>query len=175
MNITKYGIVNGEYTTVEGAEKLLNAEKLGSLLDISDSNEIEIIVPTIKVLSKTLNGITQLLNTIHDKGFKFKSLEDDIDSENQREFDLFVNHLNTFNNIALEQAYEREQQIRVGGKKRGKRETFQFPSDWQEIYERMITGQMTKTEMVEHYGVSRQSIYVWINRYEKQLREESRK
>ena len=175
MNITKYGIVNGEYTTVEGAEKLLNAEKLGSLLDISDSNEIEIIVPTIKVLSKTLNGITQLLNTIHDKGFKFKSLEDDIDSTNQREFDLFVNHLNTFNNIALEQAYEREQQIRIGGKKRGKRETFQFPSDWQEIYEKMITGQMTKTEMVEHYGVSRQSIYVWINRYEKQLREESRK
>lgn len=175
MNITKYGIVNGEYTTVEGAEKLLNAEKLGSLLDISDSNEIEIIVPTIKVLSKTLNGITQLLNTIHDKGFKFKSLEDDIDSTNQREFDLFVNHLNTFNNIALEQAYEREQQIRIGGKKRGKRETFQFPNDWQEIYEKMITGQMTKTEMVEHYGVSRQSIYVWINRYEKQLREESRK
>lgn len=175
MNITKYGIVNGEYTTVEGAEKLLNAEKLGSLLDISDSNEIEIIVPTIKVLSKTLNGITQLLNTIHDKGFKFKSLEDDIDSTNQREFDLFVNHLNTFNNIALEQAYEREQQIRIGGKKRGKRETFQFPSDWQEIYEKMITGQMTKTEITEHYGVSRQSIYVWINRYEKQLREESRK
>ena len=175
MNITKYGIVNGEYTTVEGAEKLLNAEKLGSLLDISDSSEIEIITPTIKVLSKTLNGITQLLNTIHDKGFKFKSLEDDIDSTNQREFDLFVNHLNTFNNIALEQAYEREQQIRIGGKKRGKRETFQFPSDWQEIYEKMITGQMTKTEITEHYGISRQSVYVWINRYEKQLREQNRK
>mgnify|MGYP003488154286 FL=1 len=172
---TLYGITNNEYTTVEGVDKLLNADKLGSLLDISDSNEIEIIVPTIKVLSKTLNGITQLLNTIHDKGFKFKSLEDDIDSTNQREFDLFVNHLNTFNNIALEQAYEREQQIRQGGKKRGKRETFQFPSDWEQIYERMITGQMTKTEMVEHYGVSRQSIYCWINRYEKQLREESRK
>ena len=172
---TLYGIVNNEYATVEGADKLLNADKLGSLLDISDSNEIEIIVPTIKVLSKTLNGITQLLNTIHDKGFKFKSLEDDIDSTNQREFDLFVNHLNTFNNIALEQAYEREQQIRQGGKKRGKRETFQFPSDWEQIYERMITGQMTKTEMCDHYGVSRQSIYVWLNRYEKQLREENRK
>lgn len=172
---TIYGITNNEYTTVEGVDKLLNAEKLGSLLDISDSNEIEIIVPTIKVLSKTLNGITQLLNTIHDKGFKFKSLEDDIDSTNQREFDLFVNHLNTFNNIALEQAYEREQQIRIGGKKRGKRESFKFPNDWQEIYEKMITGQMTKTEMVEHYGVSRQSIYCWINRYEKQLREQNRK
>ena len=172
---TLYGIVNNEYATVEGVDKLLSADKLGSLLDISDSNEIEIIVPTIKVLSKTLNGITQLLNTIHDKGFKFKSLEDDIDSTNQREFDLFVNHLNTFNNIALEQAYEREQQIRIGGKKRGKRESFKFPADWEQIYERMITGQMTKTEMVEHYGVSRQSIYCWINRYEKQLREESRK
>ena len=172
---TLYGIVNNEYATVEGVDKLLSADKLGSLLDISDSNEIEIIVPTIKVLSKTLNGITQLLNTIHDKGFKFKSLEDDIDSTNQREFDLFVNHLNTFNNIALEQAYEREQQIRIGGKKRGKRETFQFPSDWEQIYERMITGQMTKTEMCDHYGVSRQSIYVWLNRYEKQLREENRK
>ena len=172
---TLYGITNNEYTTVEGANKLLNAEKLGSLLDISDSSEIEIITPTIKVLSKTLNGITQLLNTIQEKGIHFKSLEDDIDSENQREFDLFVKHLNTCNSIALEQAYEREQQIRIGGKKRGKRETFQFPSDWQEIYERMITGQMTKTEMVEHYGVSRQSIYVWINRYEKQLREQSRK
>lgn len=175
MNITKYGIVNGEYTTVEGAEKLLNAEKLGSLLDISDSSEIEIITPTIKVLSKTLNGITQLLNTIQEKGIHFKSLEDDIDSENQREFDLFVKHLNTCNSIALEQAYEREQQIRIGGKKRGKRETFQFPSDWQEIYERMITGQMTKTEITEHYGISRQSVYVWINRYEKQLREQNRK
>ena len=172
---TLYGITNNEYTTVEGVDKLLNAEKLGSLLDISDSSEIEIIVPTIKVLSKTLNGITQLLNTIQEKGFKFKSLEDDIDSTNQREFDLFVKHLNTCNSIALEQAYEREQQIRQGGKKRGKRETFQFPNDWQEIYERMITGQMTKTEMMEHYGVSRQSIYCWINRYEKQLREESRK
>jgi transposase len=39
----------------------------------------------------------------------------------------------------------------------------------------MITGQMTKTELTEHYGVSRQTIYCWINRYEKQLREESRK
>ena len=172
---TLYGITNNEYATVEGVDKLLNADKLGSLLDISDSSEIEIITPTIKVLSKTLNGITQLLNTIQEKGIHFKSLEDDIDSENQREFDLFVKHLNTCNSIALEQAYEREQQIRIGGKKRGKRETFQFPSDWQEIYERMITGQMTKTEMVEHYGVSRQSIYVWINRYEKQLREQSRK
>ena len=38
----------------------------------------------------------------------------------------------------------------------------------------MITGQMTKTEMVEHYGVSRQSIYCWLRRWEEQLREESR-
>lgn len=175
MKTTRYGITNNDCMTIEGVDKTLNAEKLGSLLDISDTREIEIIVPSVKVLSKTLNGIAQLLNTIHDKGFKFKSIEDDIDSENKREFDLFVNHLNTFNNIALEQAYEREQQIRLGGKKRGKRETFQFPNDWQEVYNKMITGHMTKTEMVDHYGVSRQSIYQWIRRYEEQLREQSRK
>ena len=176
VNKTVYGIIGNGYDTVEGnIDKLLNADKLGSLLDISDSNEIKIVVPSIKVLSKSLNGITQILNNIQAKKISFKSIEDNIDSKNKKEFDSFINHLNTFNNIALEQAYEREQQIRLGGKKRGKRETFQFPDDWQQTYEKMITGQITKTEMTEYYGVSRQSIYVWIRRYEEQLREESRK
>ena len=172
---TKYGIINNEYPTVENVDKTLQAEKLGSLLDISDASEIEIVVPTIKVLSKSLNGIAQLLNTIQEKNIQFKSIEDKIDSTHKKEFAFFMKHLNTLNNIALEQAFEREQQIRQGGQKRGKREEFKFPNDWQKVYNDMLAGRITKTQMVDHYNVSRQSIYCWIRRYEQQLREESRK
>ena len=169
------GIVNEEYKEVGvnmenniQLDKVLDSSKLMSLLEVSDSHEIEIIVPTVKVLSKTLNGITQALNKIHDKGFTFKAIEENVSTENEQAFDSYVKQANLFNEIALQQAYERELQIRIGGKKRGKRETFKFPQDWEEMYQKMIMGEMTKTELQKYYNVSRQSIYVWLDRYEKE-------
>ena len=168
------GIVNEEYKTVGinmnndiQLDKVLDSSKLMSLLEVSDSHEIEIIVPTVKVLSKTLNGITQVLNKIHDKGFTFKAIEENISTKNKQAFDSYVKQANLFNDIALQQAYERELQIRIGGKKRGKREEFKFPENWSEMYNKMAMGEMTKTELQKHYGVSRQSIYVWIDKWEK--------
>lgn len=164
-----YGIVGNSTERINGIriDKYVDSSKIGSLIDLAEPNEIDIIVTSIRELGSTLNEITGTLNMIHDKGIGFKSLEEKVDSYNEQAFDSFISHINAFNNIALEQAQAREKQIRIGGKKRGKRESFQFPNDWEKIYKEMLMGNITKTQMTEHYGVSRQTIYVWLDRWEK--------
>lgn len=149
-------------------DKYIDRSKLMSLIDLSEPQEVDIIVSDISVLGNSLNEIANALNVIHDKGIGFKSIEDNVNSHNKKAFDLFISHINKCNDIVFKELKERESRIRVGGKKRGKRETFKFPNDWEHIYKEMLKGNMTKTQMCEHYGISRQSIYVWLARYEKE-------
>lgn len=164
-----YGVTNNESQTINGVkiDKYIDRSKLMSLIDLSEPKEVDLIVQNITVLGDSLNEITNVLNIIHDKGIGFKSIEDNVNSHNEKAFTLFISHINRCNDIVFKELQERESRIRVGGKKRGKRETFKFPNDWEHIYKEMLKGNITKTQMCEHYGVSRQSIYDWLNRYEK--------
>lgn len=176
MKKMNYALSN-DYQKINGIkiDKYIERSKIMSLIDLSEPNEINIIVSDISVLGETLQEIANLLNIIHEKGIGFKSINDNVSSHEKKLFSLFMSHINRCNSIVFNEYQEREKHIRQGGQKRGKRETFEFPKDWSEIYTRMIHGNMTKTQMCEHYNVSRQSIYQWIRRYEKMLKEEYEK
>lgn len=165
--MTVYGIINDEYKTV-GAEvdKIIHVKQLHSLLDIMD-NDFTVIVNSIKVLGDSLNMITNALNIIHDKEVTFKAIEEHIDSENVHDYEMFLINANMLNDIVLEKAENNSVERRIGGAKRGRRITFEFPTDFEEMYHEMLIGNVTKTDMAEHYQITRQSIYDWINRYEK--------
>ena len=162
-----YGIIGNGYNNI-GVEvdTIIDSNKLHSLLDIMD-NSFTIIVPTIKVLGDSLNMITNALNIIHDKEVTFKAIEEHIDSENVHDYEMFLINANMLNDIVLEKAENNSVERRIGGAKRGRRITFEFPTDFEEMYHEMLIGNVTKTDMAEHYQITRQSIYDWINRYEK--------
>lgn len=165
-----YGITNNENQLINGVkiDKYIDRSKLMSLIDLSEPKEVDIIVSDITVLGDSLNEIVNVLNTIHDKGIGFKSIEDNVNSHNEKTFTLFISHINKCNDIVFKELEEKARKIRIGGKKRGKRETFEFPKDWEENYKQVIRGNITKTKLAEHYGITRQSIYDWFDRYEKQ-------
>lgn len=165
----KYGVINEQYKTVGAdVDKIIRVDQLHSLLDIIDSENYKIIVPTIKVLGDSLNMITNALNIIHDKEVSFKAIEEHIDSENIHDYEMFLVNANMLNDIVLEKADRNSAERRMGGAKRGRRVEFTFPNDFEDKYQEVKMGNITKTSLAEHYGITRQTIYDWFDRYDKQ-------
>lgn len=164
----KYGVINEQYKTVGAdVDKIIRVEQLHSLLDIIDSENYMIIVSTIKVLGDSLNMITNALNIIHDKEVSFKALEEHIDSENVHDYEMFIVNTNMLNDIVLEKL-DNSNTNRIGGAKRGRRVEFEFPKDFHEKYNEVLVGNITKTKLADYYGITRQTIYDWFDRYEKE-------
>lgn len=165
----RYGVINEQYKTVGAdVDKIIRVDQLHSLLDIIDSENYKIIVPTIKVLGDSLNMITNALNIIHDKEVSFKALEEHIDSENVQDYEMFLVNANMLNDIVLEKADDSKIKQRIGGAKRGRRVEFTFPSDFEDKYQEVKMGNITKTSLAEHYGITRQTIYDWFDRYDRE-------
>ena len=165
----RYGVINEQYKTVGAdVDKIIRVDQLHSLLDIIDSENYRIIVPTIKVLGDSLNMITNALNIIHDKEVSFKALEEHIDSENVQDYEMFLVNANMLNDIVLEKADDSKTKQRIGGAKRGRRVEFTFPKDFEDKYQEVKMGNITKTSLAEHYGITRQTIYDWFDRWDKE-------
>ena len=165
----RYGVINEQYKTVGAdVDKIIRVDQLHSLLDIIDSENYMIIVSSIKVLGDSLNMITNALNIIHDKEVPFKALEEHIDSENVQDYEMFLVNANMLNDIVLEKLDDSKEQQRIGGAKRGRRETFKFPTDWEKMYHEVKIGNMTKTKLAEYYGVTRQTAYDWWDRWDRE-------
>ena len=161
--------------------KTLNREGLQQMLKEAKAGDI-IYCESVSRLSRDLNDLMDLINYFTNNNIKVVFVREEIDTEDPKCRKL----IKIFGNIAaIERAnviertrekvealkYERETTGEIktkSGKWFGRQEKTkaELPADFKKYYNKMLRKQINKTEMSKLLGVTRKTLYRWIDLYE---------
>ena len=161
-NVAYIRVSTVEQNTARQSSMVVNRPQLQAMLDYVREGDT-VFIESYSRLARNTRDLLNIVDELEKKGVTVRSVKENFDTSTPQGR-LMVTFMQGIAQFERDLIKERQAEGIAIAKEQGKfsKPTTPKPADWQDLYSKYKTRQMTATALAKQLGISRSLLYKWI-------------